>query len=70
MIFFIFRNITEHSEAATKICKDKWAYNEYTACFSVRKERKDGKWRKEIVRIFIRALQRTDIFMKEIENKT
>lgn len=70
MIFFcIFRNIIEHSEAATKIYKDKWTYNEHTVCFSARKERKDGKWRKEIVRILIRALQRTNIFMREIENK-
>lgn len=52
MIFFIFRNIIEHSEAATKICKDKWTHNEHIACFSVSKERKDGKWRKEIVECY------------------
>lgn len=54
--------MTEHMEPPAKMFKDKLTYKKPVACFSRRKEKKDGKQRKEAqrVRIRIRAVQRID----------
>lgn len=46
--------MTEHTEPPAKMFKDKLTYKKPVACFSGRKERKDGKQRKEAQRVRIR----------------